>query len=257
MIAQEPAGHRPFRVLNETGQANIVITCDHASKTIPAEFHNLGLAPADVERHIAWDIGAAGVAEIISQRFDASAVICGTSRLVIDCNRHPQDPAAMPEMSDGIVIPGNKGLPAAARQDRQTRFFEPYHNRISEIIDAKMDARQRPLILSIHSMTPSMNGLFRPWQISFSSNDERRVTDLMLQILRRQTGITVGDNQPYSLDPAEDYSTPRHALARGLSYLQVEFRQDEVGSQKGILDWAARFGDALEQMIAVIGSIER
>lgn len=250
MIAQEPTQHRPFRVLNEAGQANIVITCDHASKTIPAEFHNLGLAPADAERHIAWDIGAAGVAEIMSQRFDAPAVICGTSRLVIDCNRHPHDPAAMPEISDGIVVPGNQSLTAAARQDRQKRFFEPYHDRISEMIDAKIAAGLRPLILSIHSMTPSMNGLFRPWQISFSSNAERRATDLMLQILRRNTSITVGDNQPYSLDPAEDYSTPRHALARGLPYLQVEFRQDEVGNQKGVLDWAACFGDALEQMLS-------
>lgn len=241
--------HGPFDLLNPDGKGAFVITCDHASNHVPAEYDGLGLAATDLERHIAIDIGAAGIARLLSERFDSPAVLCGTSRLVIDCNRHPTDVSAMPEVSDHTPIPGNLALSDAARQERVKRFFRPYHDAIETVIEQRMTKGRRPILLSIHSMTPSMNGLDRPWQISLSSYDDRRLTDAMLDVLYRRQDVTIGDNQPYSLDPVEDYSTPAHAMSRNLLHVQVEFRQDEVGSAAGIARYAEIFGDALVDVL--------
>lgn len=240
--------HLPFTVLNPQGAANIVITCDHASNTVPAQYGNLGLGPEELARHIAWDIGAAGIAQRLSRQFDCPAILCGTSRLVIDCNRHPHDPSSMPEMSDGTIVAGNRNLTETARRERIDRFFTPYHDAVGAVVKARLAAGQRPLILSVHSMTPVMNGAFRPWEISLSSNEDRSTTDQMLPLLRQRSDITVGDNQPYNLDPAEDYSTPAHALAHRLPYLQVEFRQDRVADDAGMRHWSDIFAVALTQL---------
>ena len=240
------SGHAPFRLFNAAGAGSFVVICDHASNTVPAELGDLGLGPADLQRHIAWDIGAAGVTELVARRFDAPAVLCGTSRLVVDCNRYPDDPTAIPEVSDGTRIPANESLPAAIRAARVQRYFDPYHAAVAEVIEAALAVGRRPVILAIHSMAPEMSGTFRPWQITVSSGPDRRLADPMLAALRRVAGITVGDNLPYAMDPAEDYSVPVHAVRRGLLHLQIEFRQDEVSSLAGIARWAAIFNEALE-----------
>ncbi len=241
--------HLPYRLVNAAGGGGLVIICDHASNVVPAELGGLGLDRDALSRHIAWDIGAAGIAEQVARHFDAPAVLCGTSRLVIDCNRHPDDAGAIPEVSDGIRIPANAALPAAQRAERARRFFEPYHAAVAGAIAARLAAGHRPAILSIHSMTPQMGGRHRPWQISVSSGTDRRLADPMLAALRRVTGIVVGDNEPYNMDPAEDYSIPAHAMQRDLLHLQIEFRQDEVASAPGIARWAAIFSAALEQAL--------
>jgi predicted N-formylglutamate amidohydrolase len=245
-------GHAPYRLLNPAGAGNFVVICDHASNAVPAELGDLGLGAADLQRHIAWDIGAAGVTELVAKRFDAPAVLCGTSRLVVDCNRYPDDPTAIPEVSDGTRIPANESLPAEIRNARVRRYFDPYHAAIAEAIEAALAAGRRPVILAIHSMTPEMGGRFRPWQITVSSGADRRLADPMLAALRRVAGIAVGDNQPYALDPAEDYSVPVHAVRRGLLHLQIEFRQDEISSLAGIARWAAIFNEALELTLASV-----
>lgn len=241
--------HAAFEIVNPEGTGPFVITCDHASNHVPPELGNLGLQPADLKRHIAIDIGAAAVARLLSARFESPAILCGTSRLVIDCNRHPHDPTAMPEVSDHTPIPGNRGLGPVARQDRVDRFFRPYHDAIEAVIERRLAAGRQPAILSIHSMTPEMNGRFRPWQIALSAHADRRLTDVMLAALRRRTDVVIGDNEPYNMDPAEDYSTPAHAISRNLPHLQVEFRQDEVGDAAGVARFAAIFGDALAEVL--------
>jgi predicted N-formylglutamate amidohydrolase len=192
------------------------------------------------------------VAELVARRFDAPAVLCGTSRLVIDCNRHPDDVRAIPALCDGTVVPANEQLSPAERARRVALYFEPYHAAVTRIIEAAIGAGRRPIILSIHSMTPEMGGRFRPWQIAVSSGADRRLADPMLAALRRVPGITVGDNQPYDMDPAEDYSVPVHALSRDLLHLQIEFRQDEVSTADGIARWAAIFNDALAAALASV-----
>jgi predicted N-formylglutamate amidohydrolase len=247
MADETMTAHAPFHILRGHYGAGMVVICDHASNLVPPELGDLGLPPAERARHIAWDIGAAAIAEILAKRFHAPAVLCGTSRLVIDCNRNPDDPAAIPEVSDGTAIPGNRGLTVWQRTQRIARWFIPYH----DAIEVEMKAAGRdPVLLSVHSMTHAMKGVDRPWPVAISWHDDQRLSRPMIDALQRRIPEPVGDNQPYALDPKEDYSTPVHAMARGLRHVQVEFRQDLVSDPAGQARWAAVFGDALAEVLA-------
>jgi len=228
-----------FRILRPHGKGGLVILCDHASNRVPAELESLGLPPSDLQRHIAWDIGAAGVTEELSNMFDAPAILCGTSRLVIDCNRQLRAPDLIPAISDGTTVPGNQNLTAEERLSRIDRWFEPYHAAVESVIATCPNAT----VLSIHSMTENLAGQLRPWPIALSSHKDRTLVEPVLNALRQ---FNVGDNQPYDLDPAIDYSIPYHAMRRNLPYLQVEFRQDEIADPGGQRIWAARFAEALK-----------
>ena len=239
----------PYRLVNEAGTAPMVIICDHASNRVPAGYGDLGLPPAAFERHIAWDIGAGAITEILAQRFSAPAILSTVTRLLIDCNRQFEDPALTPAVSDGTEIPANRDLSAAERANRWRRYHQPYHATIAQAIDRQLANGLQPVILSIHSMTPTMRGTARPWQITVCWNNDQRLSAPMLAALRARSGIMVGDNEPYRLDPAEDYSVPVHAARRGLEHLLVEFRQDEVADAAGQQRWATLFGDCLEQVL--------
>lgn len=234
-----------FTLLRPAGQGGFVLLCDHASNHIPAPLNQLGLPPAELDRHIAWDIGAGGIAMILSDLLDAPAILSTTSRLVIDCNRHPDAHDLIPEVSDGTIIPGNCGISAADRTARLKQWFTPYHQAVDDLLTAQTALGLAPMLLSIHSMSMSMAGCLRPWQIALSSHHDRRFVEPMLAALRRPGDVLVGDNQPYDLDPAVDFTIPHHAMGRHLPYLQVEFRQDEVATPAGQDSWARRFATAL------------
>jgi predicted N-formylglutamate amidohydrolase len=221
--------------------SRFVLFCDHASNRIPPELDHLGLSDSDLARHIAWDIGAAGVTEVLSEILDAPAIFSDVSRLVIDCNRHLDAADLIPEVSDCTVVPGNLKLSPADRARRIEQWFHPYHNAIESVLDSQ----EEPVTISIHSMTPSLAGQDRPWQISLSSYRDRSITEPLLKALRAPGDAVIGDNQPYDLDPAIDYSTPYHALRRGLRHIQVEFRQDEITTIDAQREWAQRFARAL------------
>jgi predicted N-formylglutamate amidohydrolase len=240
---------RPFRLVNEGGHSPIVIICDHASNHVPAEYGELGLDRNALGRHIAWDIGAAAISELLAARFRAPAILAGVSRLLIDCNRHFEDPSLIPATSDGTAVPGNQSLAQAERETRWRRWHQPYHQAIRDTIERKLEAGQQPIVLSIHSMTPVMRGKARPWQIAVCWQGDRRLSAPMLEALRAQRGIMVGDNEPYDLDVQEDYSVPTHAMQRGLKHLQIEFRQDEVSDPIGQRRWSELFGDCLERVL--------
>ena len=162
-IEIQAAGAWPaFEVANPSGRRQAVITCDHASPAIPPELDDLGLGPAELARHIAWDVGAAEVARGLAALLDVAAVLCGTSRLVVDCNRMADDPTAMPMVSDGIAVPGNVDLDAPERERRRRLYFRPYHDEV-----ARRLARAGPeaLVISVHSFTPVMDGVERPWHV--------------------------------------------------------------------------------------------
>ena len=233
-------------MLRPQGLSRFVLICDHASNHVPAELGGLGVSSADLARHIAWDIGAAAVTEALSEHFDAPASLSGVSRLVIDCNRHEDAATLIPEVSDATVIPGNAALGEAARRERIDRWFRPYHDAVESIFLERESRGVPSIALSIHSMTPSLTGgPARPWQIALSSHTDRSLADPVLTALRAPGGIVVGDNEPYNLDPAFDYSIPFHALRRGLRQIQVEFRQDEIADAAGQRRWALRFAQAL------------
>jgi predicted N-formylglutamate amidohydrolase len=239
-----------FRILRPKGKGRLVLFCDHASNRIPAELENLGLPQSELARHIAWDIGSAGVTTELSDIFDAPAILCGTSRLVIDCNRQLHVPDLIPQVSDGTVVPGNQGLSEADRLLRIEQWFDPYHAAVESVIADRPARGLTSIALSIHSMTACLAGNARPWQIALSGHHDRSLMEPMLEALRLPGDVTVGDNQPYDLDPAVDYSTPFHAMRRNMPHLQVEFRQDGVAGAAGQVRWARRFAEALAQLIA-------
>jgi predicted N-formylglutamate amidohydrolase len=233
------------RILRPRGTSRFVLFCDHAANYIPAELYDLGLPASELARHIAWDIGAAGVTEALSEIFDAPAILCGASRLVIDCNRHLDASDLIPEVSDGTVIPGNLHLDEVSRAARIERWFHPYHDAVESVL-LEREARGVPsAAVSIHSMTASLAGQRRPWQIALSSHLDRRLADPLLAALRRPGDVAVGDNQPYHLDPEVDYSIPFHALRRRLPHIQVEFRQDQIPDATSQHRWALRLAQAL------------
>ncbi len=238
-------------ILRQGGSGKFVFLCDHASNHIPAELRNLDLLPTQLLRHIAWDIGAADVTACLSEVFDAPAILCGVSRLVVDCNRQLQAPDLIPQRSDGTDIPGNHGLDGAAQADRIDRWFRPYHDAVESVLMARETARMPTIAVSIHSMTPRLaGGEPRPWRIAISSHLDRSLADPLLAALRRPCDVMVGDNEPYDLDPAVDYSIPFHAMRRGLPCVQVEFRQDEITEAAGQRNWALRFAQALSDILS-------
>jgi len=235
----------PPRILRPQAQGRFVLLCDHASNRIPAELNNLGLPESELVRHIAWDPGAAGVTETLSKLLESPAILCSTSRLVIDCNRQLYSPALIPEVSDGTPIPGNAALSESSRKARIERWFHPYHAAIEGVLLERTAQGAESIIVAVHSMAVSLDGQARPWQIALSSHTDRRLTDPVLAALRAPGDLLVGDNEPYCIEPDIDYSIPFHALRRGLRHLQVEFRQDEIADTAAQERWGSRFAEVL------------
>lgn len=245
-----PGDPPPFTVLNPDGRAPAVLLCDHASSAIPAALGDLGLDGAARSRHIAWDIGAAEVTRCLTESLDAPAIMSGYSRLVVDCNRSVDDPTAMRQISDGILIPANRGLDATARALREESCYWPYHRAVTRVIDEVAGRGITPAIISIHSCTPVFKDFERPWHIGVLSSHDRRMADLLIAELRRDSTLCIGDNEPYSgLDP-HGYTIETHALPQGRPNVLLEIRQDLIDTQRGVRHWAERVGEALAAVIS-------
>ncbi|MCR5875212.1 N-formylglutamate amidohydrolase [Phenylobacterium sp. J426] len=217
-------------VTNPGGRAPFVLLGDHAGREIPPALDGLGVPAAEMDRHIAWDIGVAGLGARLSERLDAVFVAQRYSRLVIDCNRDPTRPDACPEISDGTEIPGNIGLAPADRQARVDEVFRPYHDAIAAQLDQRAD---RPVIVALHSFTPRMNGFVRPWRYGVLHLEDSPLSVAMLARLRAEPDLhPVGDNEPYRMD-GTDFTVPHHAHGRGLDYVELEVRQDLLAEAKG------------------------
>ncbi len=230
----------PFEQVNPAGKAPVLITCDHASRRVPNSLHNLGLDEASLRLHIGWDIGAAEVSRHLARGLDAPGVLAGYSRLVVDCNRDLDDPTSMPAVSDGVPVPGNRNLSSAARTRRIDALFRPYHRAIEAALDDFAQRGVHPAVLSIHSFTPVMNGFKRPWHIGILWDKDPRMALPMLAALRREHGLVVGDNEPYSAREPAGYTVRTHAEKRGLPHLNVELRQDLIATEAGAAQWADR-----------------
>lgn len=236
MIVQNPGAACPLLLLG-----------DHAGRDIPPEWGGLGVPAAEMERHIAWDIGVAGLGRRLADLLDATFIAQSVSRLVIDCNRDPSRPDAICEVSDGTAIPGNVGLTAAARAQRVEAIFTPYHTAIA----AELDDRPRaPVVVALHSFTPRMNGVDRPWLFGVLHMGNSAFSRAMLARLRAEPDRPeVGDNQPYEMDNI-DFTVPHHAIGRGLDYLELEVRQDLIADEKGQAAVADRLARLLPLALA-------
>jgi predicted N-formylglutamate amidohydrolase len=240
----EPAA---FALEHAEGASDFLLVCDHAGREIPRALGSLGLSTTQLASHIAWDIGAAGVARRLAQRLDATLLLQHYSRLVIDCNR-PLDAAdSIATRSEWTRISGNEDLPADAVDARRREIFEPYHEALRGLLDARLRMRRPVLLVAIHSFTPTYLGVARPWHIGLMHRRDARLATPMLMQLRRDERLQVGDNQPYAIEDGSDYTLPVHGEARGLPYLGIELRQDLVADDSGQAAWAGRLAVMLRQ----------
>lgn len=235
-----PDDPAPFGVFNAAGASPFLLIGDHAGSAIPTPLGDLGLTAVDRGRHIAIDIGVYGMGHALAELLDAPFLHQHYSRLVIDCNRDPDLPDAIPALSDGSRIGGNEGLDAAARAARIAAIHTPYHAAIAALIAERQAAGRDTILLSLHSFTPVMGGIARPWEVGVLYWQGRTdFAQAMLAALREDATLTVGDNAPYQMD-ATDYTVPRHAFPHGLRYAEMEVRQDLIGDAAGQHEWAER-----------------
>ena len=237
------------QTVNPDGKADLLLICDHARRDVPKALGDLGVPRAEWDRHIAFDIGAEAVARILSARFDAPLVHSGYSRLVVDCNRRPDDRTCMPEVSDGTPIPGNLGLPDDARAKRLAALHAPYHAAVAAAIARYRNAGRVPIVLSMHSCTPVFKGFERPWHIGVLWKSDPRLPVPLMKACAAQAGVTVGDNQPYDARDGHGYTMCTHCELAGIPHALIELRQDLIDTPSGVAKWAAIFGDALAQAL--------
>ena len=231
-----PGDPPPWMSYNDHGSAPVLLVADHASPFFPAAMNQLGLADWVLERHVAWDIGVDELVRALADELDAQAVLAGFSRLIVDPNRQPDDPGAFPEISDGIAIPGNIDLNEAQKAQRIGSFFKPYHDAISERLEAFQARGITPALIAVHTCTPEFDRIVRPWHIGISHWRNPRFAALLLEALRRTGDFTIGDNEPYPIEDNIDYTIPRHGEGRGLPSVMIEIRQDQLLTSAGATD---------------------
>ncbi len=240
----------PVAMLNPAGASPFLLTGDHAGKTVPKSLDQLGLSEADLARHIGWDIGVAAIGALLSAELDAIFIHQIYSRLVIDCNRAPESAQAIPAVSDGTTIPANSGLTEGDRAERISAIHHPYHRAIADEIDRRGAIGQPTILIALHSFTPVMAGVVRPWAIGIlHDGGDPAFARATLAALTVQGGFVAGDNEPYHMD-STDHSVPLHAYPRRLPYAEVEFRQDHIATQSGVALWAVRLAAALRRALA-------
>jgi predicted N-formylglutamate amidohydrolase len=239
----------PVQEYNAAGRSPFLLICDHYGRLIPRALGDLGLAESELTRHIAWDIGIAGVAEALSKQLDAHLIAQNYSRLVIDCNRPPHAASSIPRISEATTIPGNEGLTGEAAAIRRREIFDPYHRHIDAIIDQRLRDQRPTALVALHSFTPVYAGIARPWHIGTLYHRDTRLPPLLLKLLRAEPDLVVGDNEPYAVSDETDYTIPLHGEARGLISTGIEIRQDLISDQAGQQQWA-------ERLARIFGAIE-
>ncbi len=242
LAAHEPP---PVEILRAHGASDLVLAADHAGRRIPEALGRLGIAEHELTRHIAWDIGIAGVATRLSAALDAALVMQRYSRLVIDCNRDPGVPSSMPERSEATTIPGNLDLAPADRTRRVDALFTPYHDAIRALLDRRAAAGRPSVLVALHSFTPVYLGERRPMHAAVLYNRDARLSLALRDLLAAEAGLVVAENEPYRVSDLTDYTVPVHAERRGLLHVEIEIRQDLIADTAGEAAWAERLARLL------------
>ncbi|MEO1344121.1 MAG: N-formylglutamate amidohydrolase [Pseudomonadota bacterium] len=236
--------YTPFRIEGQDRPARWLITCDHAVNVVPPCVNggSLGLDPADMERHIAYDIGAEGLASALAASLDAPAVFANFSRLVIDPNRGEDDPTILMKLYDGTIIPGNRYAYHKEREWRLDQYYRPYHDAV-----ARLAARQEDtVIVSVHSFTRQFRGRApRPWHVGILYSSDERLTRPLINRLRAEPDLCIGDNEPYD-GALEGDAIERHAILHGRANVLIELRNDLISEIHHQRTWASRLAPILE-----------
>lgn len=235
----------PFEVVEGGGRSPYVVLCDHAGRRLPRALGALGLPARELDRHIAWDIGASGLARHLASALDAWVILQTYSRLVIDCNRPLTSAESIVERSEDTSIPGNQALTREQAQLRARHIFEPYHARIRHELDQRAARGQASVLIFVHTFTPIFRAVARPWHAGVLYCEDARLALPLLAALRREPDLEIGDNQPYAADALVDYGIIEHGQRRGLLHVEIEVRQDLVTQEEGQKAWAQRLARAL------------
>lgn len=239
----------PPNIRNRNGDAALLLICEHASYHIPEEFGDLGLSAAELTSHIAWDPGAALVAQGVADRLDAPLAEATVSRLIVDCNRPPASPHLIAKEDDGIIVPGNHSLSQEDVDWRLEAVHTPFHKCVSDQIDFQSKENSDLKLVSIHSFTPVYGNEQRPWRCGVLRYPDDAFAHHILRQLQDTFGPLVGDNKPYAPDPAYDFTMPFHAQRRGLPHVLIEIRNDELLNQEGIAFWQDTLADAIQSVL--------
>jgi len=239
-------------IASGANRRGLLFVCDHASRMLPAQYAGLGLNPAAFSTHIACDIGAAEASRALAAHFEAPAVLARWSRLLIDLNRGEDDPTLVMKLSDGSIVPGNRGADGAETVSRIAQFHAPYHRRIAGEIAALSDRGTVPVLISMHSFTPAWKGRARPWEVGVLwDRDGRLAQPLMMRLA--EAGFVVGDNEPYSGELEND-CLYRHGTMSGLPHVLIEIRQDLIADDASARAFANRLAPIVEAALADMGA---
>src|SRR5271163_5003109 len=246
------SGFPAFEALPGALDAGALIVCDHASNAIPPDYGTLGLPREALERHIAYDIGAADVTRALAAELGAPAVLSTFSRLLIDPNRGLDDPTLVMRFSDGAIVPGNARADAREIAGRGAQFWAPYREAMAATVEAMLATSEPPAIVSIHSFTGVLRGAARPWKIGVLWDRDGRLPKPLIEALAAEGDLSadeVGDNGPYDGALAGD-TIDSIATPRGLANALIELRQDLIAEKKDALAWAARIARLLRPILA-------
>ena len=246
--------YAPYQVEGQDRHSQIVVICDHAANTVPDFISggDLGISQADMNRHIAYDIGAFGASRRLAERLSASFIHSNFSRLVIDPNRAEDDPTLVMQLYDGSIIPANRGISDNDKNLRKEKCYGPYHNALKDLL-AK---HTNPIIISVHTFTKQLNGYAeRPWHIGILYADDKRLATPLIDLLNKQPDLCVGDNQPYSGNLKGD-TMDRHALQQGRIHVLIEIRNDLIEIEADQHKWADILAPIILQAIDIADTEE-
>ncbi len=236
----------PFDIVEGDRKRGIVLVADHARRDLPEDYGSLGLPAAEFDRHIAYDIGVEAVTRELAAALDVPAVLANFSRLLIDPNRGEDDPTLIRQLYDGTVISGNYPMAAKERERRLDDFYRPYHDAVGAMIASVAQASGKaPFILSVHSFTPVMQGVIRPWHVGILWDLDDRAARPLIDMLAGDPALTVGDNEPYDGALRGD-TMYRHAIVNGFAHALVEIRQDLIASDADARAWAGRLAPIVD-----------
>lgn len=246
------SGRAVSRMKYPAGTSPYFLVCDHASRRLPRTLGSLGLSPTELKSHIAWDIGVAGLASRLAERLHACLMLQTYSRLVIDCNRPLGVPDSIATLSERTRIPGNEGLSCTEANLRAREIFYPYHNRIRAALDGRQHGERPTLLVALHSFTPTFLGVDRPWHIGVLYHRDVRLSQILLDLLRHEEGVIVGENEPYAMSDETDYTLVVHGEHRGLPHVELEVRQDLIAEVAGQTVWARRLARLLGEAVRIL-----
>jgi predicted N-formylglutamate amidohydrolase len=241
----DPDEPSPVTLDNEGGSSAFFLTCDHAGHAIPRRLGALGLPEHETLRHIAWDIGIGAVGRQLSRLLDAAVILQTYSRLVIDCNRDPNVPSSIPEVSEATDIPGNRSLGEDARAARVDAIFRQYHDALARVLDRRAAGGRTSVLVALHSFTPVFKEVARPWHAAVLYNRDARLAHPLCKLLSAEEGLVIGENEPYAVSDLTDYTVPVHGERRGLPHVEIEIRQDLIIEPAGQREWAERLARLL------------